>query len=76
MSPNKIIRAWKDVQFRQSLSNEEIAMLPEHPAGLIDLTDTELDAVAGGKAGENPTYFTLGTCGWRCFTTTTRQCGP
>ena len=49
MSKKDIIRAWKDGEYRQSLSEAERAMLPEHPAGLIDLTDAELATVAGGK---------------------------
>jgi mersacidin/lichenicidin family type 2 lantibiotic len=48
MSVEKIIRAWKDEAFRQSLSAAERALLPEHPAGLIDLTAAELDALTGG----------------------------
>jgi mersacidin/lichenicidin family type 2 lantibiotic len=43
-----IIRAWKDEEYRLSLSAEQRALLPEHPAGLIELTDLELGAVAGG----------------------------
>ena len=48
MSVEKIIRAWKDEDFRHSLSAAERALLPEHPAGLIDLTAAELDALTGG----------------------------
>ena len=49
MTKKDIIRAWKDAEYRQSLSEAERAVLPEHPAGLIDLTDAELATVAGGK---------------------------
>jgi mersacidin/lichenicidin family type 2 lantibiotic len=49
MSTEQIIRAWKDEDFRHSLSDAERALLPEHPAGLIDLTAAELDAVLGGR---------------------------
>ena len=34
-----IIRAWKDEEYRQSLSTEELKQLPENPAGLIELSD-------------------------------------
>ena len=51
MSVENIIRAWKDEDFRQSLSAAERALLPEHPAGLIDLTAAELDALSGGVQG-------------------------
>jgi mersacidin/lichenicidin family type 2 lantibiotic len=48
MSQKKIIRAWKDIDFRNSLSAKERAFLPENPAGLLELTDAELGAAAGG----------------------------
>ena len=53
MSQHDIIRAWKDEEYRAGLSEAERALLPEHPAGLIELSDTDLDAVAGGVAGTN-----------------------
>jgi len=48
MTNQKIIRAWKDEQYRLSLSEAERALLPEHPAGRIELTDAALDGAAGG----------------------------
>ncbi|HEX6292732.1 MAG TPA: mersacidin/lichenicidin family type 2 lantibiotic [Herpetosiphonaceae bacterium] len=48
MSNVDIIRAWKDEEYRASLSETERAALPEHPAGLVELTDEELDLAAGG----------------------------
>jgi mersacidin/lichenicidin family type 2 lantibiotic len=60
MSHQDIIRAWKDEEYRNSLSDAERAQLPENPAGLIELPDEELDAVAGGCS-----YLT-GTCGHVC----------
>jgi mersacidin/lichenicidin family type 2 lantibiotic len=44
-----IIRAWKDPEYRDSLSADERAQLPAHPAGLIALTDSDLTYVAGGE---------------------------
>lgn len=49
MSHKNIIRAWKDEDFRNSLSATERALMPEHPAGLVELSDAELEAAAGGK---------------------------
>ena len=40
---DRIIRAWKDPEYRLNLSVEEQALLPENPAGAIELTDDELD---------------------------------
>ena len=44
-----IIRAWKDEAYRASLSTEEQAMLPENPAGALELSDAELEAVHGAQ---------------------------
>ena len=49
MLRDKIIRAWKDPEYRQNLSEEEREHLPENPAGAIELTDEELDMAAGGS---------------------------
>ena len=60
MSYLDIIRAWKDEEYQLRLSEEQRAVLPEHPAGLIELADAELDDVAGGRG--------------RCVDPTDRNC--
>ncbi|HKS30082.1 MAG TPA: mersacidin/lichenicidin family type 2 lantibiotic [Pyrinomonadaceae bacterium] len=60
MSRPDIIRAWKDEDYRRSLTSAERALLPENPAGVVELTDAELGAVFG--AGTYA-YGTLGCCG-------------
>jgi mersacidin/lichenicidin family type 2 lantibiotic len=47
MSTPDVIRSWKDEEYRLSLSHEQRAMLPAHPAGVIELVDEELDAAGG-----------------------------
>jgi mersacidin/lichenicidin family type 2 lantibiotic len=42
-----IIRAWKDEEYRASLTDAERAQLPANPAGLIELEENELRAIAG-----------------------------
>lgn len=49
MAPLDVIRAWKDPIYRATLSEAELAALPSNPAGLIEVTDEDLDAVAGGQ---------------------------
>ena len=61
MKSDDIIRAWKDEAYRDSLSTDEQALLPEHPAGLIELTDHELAGVAGGE-GATEGFLSLGCC--------------
>ena len=48
MSKVDIIRAWKDEEYRNSLSPAQRARVPEHPAGMIELADDELQAAVGG----------------------------
>jgi mersacidin/lichenicidin family type 2 lantibiotic len=43
-----IARAWKEGEYRRSLSDQALAQLPENPAGIVKLTDAELGAVEGG----------------------------
>ena len=49
MSNEDIIRAWKDPEYRNSLTEEQRSQLPENPAGLVELTDTSMESVAGGQ---------------------------
>jgi mersacidin/lichenicidin family type 2 lantibiotic len=57
-----IVRAWKDEEYRASLTAEERAQLPDHPAGLIDLDDEGMKAVLGGQATTTATTK-LAYCG-------------
>ena len=47
LSKEEIVRAWKDKAYRLSLTPEQRAKLPKHPAGLIELTDKDLEQAAG-----------------------------
>jgi mersacidin/lichenicidin family type 2 lantibiotic len=47
-----IIRAWKDEDYRNSLSEAKRAQLPQNPAGLIELTDFDMKSIAGGMQAE------------------------
>jgi mersacidin/lichenicidin family type 2 lantibiotic len=51
MSHLNIIRAWKDEEYRLSLTEAQRALLPLSPVGLVDLTEADLKAIAGGLAG-------------------------
>jgi mersacidin/lichenicidin family type 2 lantibiotic len=48
MSNIDIIRAWKDEDYRNSLSEEQRSHLPENPAGMVELSDAEMEAITGG----------------------------
>jgi len=49
-NPEKIdiVRAWKDEEYRNSLTPEQLAQLPPNPAGDVDLSEEELEEIAGG----------------------------
>lgn len=55
MSNIDIIRAWKDEEYRNSLTKEQRHQLPENPAGIIELSDAQMENVAGGKVIEGGT---------------------
>ncbi|RCJ19620.1 hypothetical protein A6770_05620 [Nostoc minutum NIES-26] len=43
-----VVRAWKDEEYRSSLTEAQRAQLPENPAGLIDIMDEETNEIIGG----------------------------
>ena len=51
MKNSGLVRAWKDPNYRKSLSNAERNRLPPNPAGVIELSDAQLSEVGGGAAG-------------------------
>jgi mersacidin/lichenicidin family type 2 lantibiotic len=50
-----IVRAWKDLEYRQTLNDDELALLPENPVGEIELSDAELAMVQGAGAHKGHT---------------------
>ena len=56
MKPIDVVRAWKDATYRESLSSDDLALVPDNPAGLVELSDEELKR-ASGLAGVIVTTF-------------------
>ena len=56
MSLADVIRAWKDEEYRLSLSDAQRAALPANPAGRIELTAADLQEVAGGAIPRSRRY--------------------
>lgn len=48
-----IVRAWTDEEYRLGLSEEQRALLPENPAGLMELSDDDLQNIVGGSLCHN-----------------------
>jgi mersacidin/lichenicidin family type 2 lantibiotic len=51
MKPELIIRAWKDPEFRKSLTDAQREALPESPSGrsMGELSEAELLGITGGR---------------------------
>lgn len=61
LTREELIRAWKDPEYRATLSEEQQAQLREIPAALAELSDEELEMIAGGEDKCNGTC--TNTCG-------------
>ena len=48
MSNIDIIRAWKDEDYRNSLSEEQRSQLPKNPAGILELSNQDSETFIGG----------------------------
>ena len=68
MSNIDIIRAWKDEEYCRSLTEEQRSKLPENPAGMMELSDEEMESVAGG------TFWGCGSF-WPCGGGVSNNCG-
>ena len=79
MSNNNIIRAWKDEDYFDSLSEEERVLVPENPAGIVEISDEDMESVAGGGSYykcnntngcnvlSNDCVISIGSCwSWDC----------
>ena len=66
-----VIRAWKDDEYRASLKDSELAMLPSHPAGAVELLPD--DCASGGA--DQLSYPGLCTCIGICPYTADMMCG-
>jgi mersacidin/lichenicidin family type 2 lantibiotic len=51
MSKIDVARAWKDESYRLSLGEAERALLPENPAGPVELSDADLTGAGGANTG-------------------------
>jgi mersacidin/lichenicidin family type 2 lantibiotic len=61
LETDKIIRAWKDDDYRMSLSADELRDLPENPAGLVEFPGADLNHVAYTFGGAR-TNFVVAFC--------------
>jgi mersacidin/lichenicidin family type 2 lantibiotic len=62
MTPDQIVRAWKDADYGATLPQDEAAVLPPSPVGAIDFGGDALDLAAGGHIAGTQYLETLGCC--------------
>jgi mersacidin/lichenicidin family type 2 lantibiotic len=74
MTPDLIIRAWKDPSFRESLTAEQRAQLPANPSGatMNELNETELMEVVGGRIDIG--FTATNSCEYICTNLTFSMC--
>ena len=60
MAHEDIVKAWKDEEYRLSLSDEARTQLPLHPAGMLELTDEALDDLIAN--GGQPLSCFIASC--------------
>lgn len=65
MTKLEIIRAWKDEEYRSSLSESDRALLPQDPAGVVELSDRDL---RGAEGGTITVTMTMPICDTNIFT--------
>ena len=61
MSPQQIVRAWKDTDYRAELTSDAAASVPASPVGDIDLADSQLD-LSGGAEMRTEYMESIGCC--------------
>lgn len=73
MKKNQILTAWRDEEYFLSLSDEERARIPEHPAGALEVEDDILRSITGGCAPTATAGSCCPTSGY-CTPCAPRQC--
>jgi len=57
-----VARAWKDEDYRQGLSAKQLAWLPEHPAGGIEVQQSDRNIFEQGRRTEHKTSRSMLCC--------------
>ena len=72
----EVVRAWKDQEYRDTLTAEQLSELPQHPAGVIEFGTPELEdeSLFGPAASKCKFLSNLSTKGGQCYTHSPGQC--
>ena len=65
-----VVKAWKDEAYRDTLTSEQRAQLPQHPSGVIEFGEPQLqDETLFGPAALHCKVLTNKTSNKNCLTT-------
>jgi len=71
----EIVKAWKDEEYRDSLTAEQRAQLPPHPSGLIAFGVPQLeDESLFGPEAAKCKFITKSTTQGKCYTNSPGHC--
>ena len=75
MPTMEVVRAWKDQDYRDTLTAEQLAELPQHPAGVIEFGQPELEdeSLFGPTAGKCK-FISKSTSQGSCYTNSPGHC--
>ena len=75
MATMEIVRAWKNEEYRDKLTAEQRDQLPDHPSGIIEFGQPELeDESLFGPAASKCKFITNSTSKGGCYTADPGHC--
>lgn len=57
-----IARAWKDAEYRKTLSAADLALLPENPVGAVEISEDEASDIMGMGGGSQTCCQAISVC--------------
>jgi mersacidin/lichenicidin family type 2 lantibiotic len=70
MAAIEVIKAWKDEEYRKTLTTDQKAQLPPHPSGLIEFEQPQLEDETPLRVGAKYTRH----CSHGCYTARGKGC--
>ena len=72
----EVAKAWKDEEYRDTLTTEEQAQLPQHPAGVIEFGEPQLEdeSLFGPAARKSCKFISNYTANNKCATARPGHC--
>ena len=76
MPTMEIVKAWKDEEYRDTLTAEQRVQLPEHPSGVIEFGQPRLEdeSLFGPTGGSRCKFISNSTGKGNCYTADPGHC--